>query len=389
MGRLARVATNVGLALVSVSLGLLLCEGVFRVIGIDFAREEKNWRASPVFYRQPTVPTGEVFFRRPGPDEWIGRVVNSRALRVKPRPNPYSGEPTITVRYNEMGFRNPPDLVDWDIAVAGDSFTELGHLRAEDLFTTILGQILHVRVANFGASYTGPLTQLSYLRDFGVSRSTRHAVTVFFEGNDLADLDAEYRALLRWRATGQRDYREFTRQPSFMKAIYQAAVVTYEQIVHPIRPSDYVHAYFKGREGNVRVTLTYAPPGKSDLSKDTLQQLDYFFREYARFGRERRLTVWLAYMPSKERVLYGDLEFTNSAREVWRTWRPTDLPEAVAEIAKTYGIRFIDLTPALVDETRSSGRLVYNSILDSHLNALGSRIVAQELAQQMETARPE
>ena len=56
----------------------------------------------------------------------------------------------ITVQYDEAGFRNPAGMLDWDIAVAGDSFTELGYLRHEDLFTTVLGQILDARVLNLG-----------------------------------------------------------------------------------------------------------------------------------------------------------------------------------------------------------------------------------------------
>ena len=58
----------------------------------------------------------------------------------------------------------------------------------DQLFTTILGKMLNIRVLNLGVSHTGPLTQLSYLQDYGVSPSTKHVVIVFYEGNDLSDL---------------------------------------------------------------------------------------------------------------------------------------------------------------------------------------------------------
>ena len=41
---------------------------------------------------------------------------------------------------------------------------------------------------------------------------------------------------------------------------------------------------------------------------------------------------------------------------------------------------FIDLTPALVRETRQ-GRLTYNAIRDTHLNRHGATVVAQALAE--------
>lgn len=56
------------------------------------------------------------------------------------------------------------------------------------------------------------------------------------------------------------------------------------------------------------------------------------------------------------------------------------LPLAIAEKCSRYGIRFIDLTPALVEEGTRSGELLYNHVFDTHLNARGSEVVAKVLA---------
>jgi hypothetical protein len=291
----------------------------------------------------------------------------------------------ITVTYDRAGFRNRDDISDWDVAVAGDSFTELGHLRSEELFTTVLGQSLGVRVLNLGTGYTGPLTQLSYLRDYGIAGSTRirHAFIVFFEGNDLEDLAWEYEALGRWRLSGERAYRKFKKQPSGVKATYELLVKVAERRG---TQADHVDAYFRSVQGTIPISLAYTPPGRADIPEETRQALSYFFDEYARFGKERQLAVWLAYMPSKERVLHGQMEFAKDAPEQFRNWRPTDLPALVSELCDRDGIRFIDLTPALITETVRTRKLLYNSIYDTHLNSHGSLAVGRELVRQAGSA---
>jgi hypothetical protein len=114
-----------------------------------------------------------------------------------------------------------------------------------------------------------------------------------------------------------------------------------------------------------------------------MQQLEYFFRKYVEFAKRKEVKAWLAYMPCKLRVVYGHIEFTQGATESQKKWKPSDLPRAISEISDRYGIEFIDLTPALVEETNRSGELLYNSISDTHLNARGSLIVAKELARRL------
>lgn len=379
-------STKFCLSVLSLFVILALCEGFFRAIGFDFAREERAWRDVPIYYRLPIVPTGEVFFRRPGPESWTGQVLNSRLMQLHIVPNPYSDEPMITVKYNKVGFRNRDDISDWDITVTGDSFTELGYLRDEELFTTILGEILNVRVLNLGVSYTGPLTQLSYLRSYGVSKSTKHAVVVFFEGNDLDDLVMEHESLIHWRESGQRDERNFKKQPSVIKTLVQHLQVWVSG--HLSAPTDHVNAYFKSPHGDIPVSLSYAPPDRSEIPEETIQSLNYFFGEYADFGTERQIMVWLAYMPSKRRILEDQIQFVDGADEKIRNWRPTDLPNLISELCDQYGIRFIDLTPALVEDTKNKRHLVYNSIYDTHLNALGALIVGREMANRLATQSP-
>jgi hypothetical protein len=378
---ITRLSANICLSILSLFVFLVVSEAFFRLIRFDFAREEQAFRDMPIYGTQPTLPVGEVYFHRPGPATWTGRIL-SRNVQLAHVPwDPYASEPAVTAKYNKAGFRNPDELSDWDVAVTGDSFTELGYLPDDELFTTKLGKLLNRRVLNLGTSYTGPLTQLTYLKQFGVSPATRDTVVVFFEGNDLTDLDREYEDLLHWKETGRRPLRNFKKQTSFARALYDTGKQLSERFAkkHVI-----FNAYFASPGADIPVMLTYAPPAKSEVSKQSLERLDYFFSEYARFGAERKVTVWLTYMPGKERVLHDYLTFTDDADRKLRTWQPNDLPALISEFCDKYGIKFIDLTPAFMAETKKNMHLLYNPILDSHINARGSELVARELARHLD-----
>lgn len=378
-GMMSSNSTNFCLSLLSVLVLLTISESIFRLIEFDFTGGEQAWHQIPPYYRQPISPTGEAFFKRPGSEQWTGQVLNTRLKQLGILPNPYANEPVITVEYDRRGFRNPAHMSDWEIAVVGDSFTELGYLAYEQLFASILARTLNVSVLNLGTSGTGPLAQLSYLHDYGIAASTKHTIVMFFEGNDLTDLAVEYEALVRWKETGQRDFREFKKQPSLVRYFNEAVRRVGHQLLHRSE-SDPVTAYFKSSEGDIPVTLKYAPPGRAQLSTETMDHLHYFFRQYGDYGKDHHITVWLAYLPSKLRVLYGQLEFSATANEELKNWQPTDLPKVISELCDQYQIKFIDLTPALIRETRRDKQLLYNSIYDTHLNSDGSLVVGQELA---------
>lgn len=376
---LQRTSTNVSLLVFTIFIVAGAAEGFFRVIDYDFNYQERAYFRTPPFYRQPIEPTGVAFFKRSGPEEWTGQVLTTQLRYYNVSPNPYTDEPVITVRYDSAGFRNPDDLTDWEVAVVGDSFTELGYLPYDQLFTTILGRILDKRVRNLGVSQTGPLTHLSYLRDYGVAASTEHAVIVFFEGNDFWDIIDEFADTMSQERTGQRKYRSFERQKSMLRA--------FDQLLHvpqtrSIDADSSIQAYFRSATGEIPITLVYTPPTASEALADRrmVDALHEFFRSYSDFGEENNLTLWLALMPAKIRIVHGHVRFADKAADRFRQWKPSDLPQVLSDISSSYGVRFVDLTPSLMRETVRSRTLLYNTIYDTHLNALGSSVVAHELA---------
>ena len=366
------------LVLVSTLLSVLAVEGVCRLIGFDFeAGRRRAFMAYPIFHRQPRKPLGDVFFHRYGPVTCTGQVLATGLRREGGLDSAYVDEPEVTIAYDSEGFRNPEDLTDWAVVVVGDSFVEQGYLPYEDLFTTRLGRLLGVPVKNAGASYSGPLSYAAYLEHFGAAPGARHALMVFFEGNDLTDVEREGQWAQLFEITGKREYREFVKQPSFLKAGYRFV----SRLVKGERQRDrfFRHAYFQADDGEVAVSTIYTPPDSGDVRPLTRYHLDRALADWAATADTLGLKPWLVFMPAKRRVLHDRLRFTDETPPEYVAWRPTDLPAFMEQRADSHGIGFIDVTPVLLRETRQ-GRLTYNPIWDTHLNRLGSARVAEALA---------
>ena len=367
------------LVLVSTALCVLAVEGVFRLIGFDFETgQEEAYQAYPIFYRQPRKPLGEVFFHRDGPASWTGQVIATGLRNDGGLDEAYADEPDATITYDRDGFRNPDLLPDWDLVVIGDSFVELGHLPYDALFTAHLGRLLGARVKNIGTSYSGPLTYVEYLKHFGEAPSARHALMVFFEGNDLADIEREAAWQHTFETTGERPYRTFEKQSSFLKAAYRFA----QRLRQGTFQQDHAfqNAFFTTPGGEQPVSVNYTPPRSDQVSPQVKAAMERTLAAWATTARALGMQPWLVYMPCKRRVLDGHLRFLDNAPPNLAAWQPTDLPAFMKQRAEQHAIHFVDVTPALVRETRQ-GRLTYNGIWDTHLNRHGTSVVAQTLAE--------
>jgi hypothetical protein len=382
---LARLSFDFCLALLGLAAATTLIEGGARLVGFDFRGLEAARRRLPPFYQKPMVSTGDVFFRRPGPFAWRGQVIRTCLETLRWSTDDYRDEPVITVRYDGFGFRNEPRPSEWEVSVAGDSFTELGYLPYEALFTTRLSQRTGWRVLNLGVSHTGPLSHLHYLETYGLSPATRHTVIVFYEGNDFEDLDREAHARASFRAQGRYEPEEFRPQSSFL-----GALADWLSRSDPPPPESLAaDALWSGPAGEVALTFENTAPSSRSLDPGTIATFDQFLSRYAELGRARAVRVWLAYMPCKARVLHGHARLTAEGKANLAGWEPTDLPAFVARRCTEAGVAFLDLTPALVAALETDQQLPYNPRYDSHLNAHGAEVVSRALAAALDpTARP-
>jgi hypothetical protein len=318
--------SSLALALASFVTSVLVVETAFRALGFDFAFRARAFEKLPIFYRQPVVSVGSVFFRRPGPARWEGQVLTPGMERVGVAPELRPAEPEVSISYDELGFRNPEDLRDWKAA------------------------------------------------------SARHAVLAFFEGNDLQDLQREARGLAEAQRRG---FPPTVRSPLLERIQPQSSFLraSWELLARERRrpPSHVGNAFFVHGGTSTPVTLSYAPPGAEDLGPRMRALLESALQDWADAARSLGMRAWLLYLPCKERVLHGRLRFRREAPPKLAGWTPTDLPELVGTLAARHGIGFVDPTPELEAEV-AEGRLPFNGIWDTHLDRLGCRVVARVLA---------
>ncbi len=258
------MVSKILLAALSVLATIAALEVIFRALEVDLDRKEAAFLERPIYYRQPTESVGSVFFRRPGPDEWRGNVLSEYFLQHRRpedrRDDPYASLPVVTVRYDEQGFRNPDDLDDWQMVVVGDSFTEAGYLRQEDLFSDVAASRLGIRARNLGVSFTGPATYNFYLTEYGASPSLRVAVLAFFEGNDFEDLLRERLALAQYARRGKRPNREIVPQTSLLRfAKSRIDIAIFRARERAAGRALGREAEFNSKDGWIPVDFLYAP----------------------------------------------------------------------------------------------------------------------------------
>jgi hypothetical protein len=111
-----------------------------------------------------------------------------------------SGE-YIIYRSDEHGFNNPEKIYtpgDVEIVLIGDSFAEGACVPPEENLAGQLRKKGH-RVLNFGQGGSGPLFQLAVLTEYAAPLRPPMVLWLYYEGNDLGDLERESKSPLLTR----------------------------------------------------------------------------------------------------------------------------------------------------------------------------------------------
>lgn len=365
-----------------VFLGLVLTgEAAFRLIGHDFDRVDGRTRdkrdAYPLCFQLPDQPLPEVFFQRKGLSEWTGRPLAGFLEARRGTDDAYADETPFTLRYDRDGFRNPPDLKDWEVVVVGDSFVESGYLPPDQLFTSVAAEASGLSLRNLGQVNTGAFAQIRFLRAFGPAPSCRRVVLAFYDGNDVIDTEQERQDLRRHEQDGWRPFRVPPPQTSLIKAAYRLVRDTLS--FAPPRTFQDAWLTSGGREQPVTIRPAPMPVDPDRMTETQRRALEQALSDYAVAARELGMAPSLLYVPANNRTYHGLLRFSERADPEARSWIPGDLPAWMRDRCEQEGIRFIDACPAL-REAAERGVLVYNPILDTHLNVQGSQIVGRVLA---------
>jgi len=362
---------------------LLLCwlvaELMFRIAGFDFADPERALEKVPPFYRIPTEAVGTYAYHRPAGLHWQGRPLKTQ-LRLQGFSDPaYDQEAEVRIDYDKDGFRNPSAMPDWSLVFVGDSFTELGHLPSEHLFTSIVAAGSGRTVKNLGTSYTGPLTHLAYLEHYGLAAETRDAVLVFFEGNDLDDLVAEGARQAQATRPGYKHgnlFQTHVPQRSLTRALFNSLgnLSASPQL-------SAANATYEVAGQRQRVTVNYAPHEMQVGGQRWELMLEALDR-WVQLCEQHEIQAWFLYMPCKHRVLYPFLHVDTDAHPVLRSWKPGGLPGQLSRLCENRQVIFLDAT-AVLQRSAAEGQLPYNTVFDTHLNERGSRQVGELFLERM------
>lgn len=106
--------------------------------------------------------------------------------------------PWILYRTDEHGFGNPPGqwrLPRAELALIGDSFTQGQCVHVADAYPSLVRARYPATIVT-GTPNAGPLSELGMLREFIAPLKPARLLWLYYEGNDLTDLEAEKRTPL-------------------------------------------------------------------------------------------------------------------------------------------------------------------------------------------------
>lgn len=377
---------NTGLILVSLLMGLLLCELVLRLVSHE----------SDIM---PVIPT---------PDPILGWRL-----------------PPFQSGLDARGFRNITAEGDFPIVFIGDSMIYGSGLPLRDAVPQQMSLMLREKVYNMGGPAYGPI---QYYQLFKESRNMhpRKTIIAIFMGNNL--LKAYFMAYQhepwKWLLNESGDDYElqtishcslpvdYTKidfqyldpekvllhspNKGFIRAVHEflssySAIYanSYERIVKPLvqKRLELPGVYFY----STAIDTVFVPGGNlryQDLQDNRVRRgllITKKIIELLATEQRGKHDLLFIILPTKENVYYNFLKSNNIAlpnefeccvhyeREIYR-W--------LSNVIKSHGFEFIDVFPPL-EKSATNGVLLYNHLSDCHLNAKGSQIVATTIGNAM------
>jgi len=280
------------------------------------------------------------------------------------------------LRYDHRGFRNDRDMDQADVVVIGDSYVESPMLPNASLLTTRLSHRLGASVANLGTSGYGPEQELVVLKRYALALQPKTIVWVFFEGNDLSQLDPEEQD-----ASEIQDGRAIEDQ-YWMRSLTRNLLLSSRKAVQGcVSHPDYMRLRGRFQDASGKTTTLYfweKLPTLKPTDRLRLDRLRSILTEAYELSRQRGVRLVVAFAPAKHRVHQG-LDNFEPLTEEMKTWPVNELPHEVESMVKGLApqIDFIDLTQPL-REAAAQGVLTYLPD-DTHWTTEGQRVAGEAI----------
>jgi hypothetical protein len=381
------------LILLSLAVGLLICEGIVRLIR----------------------PASDIFPANPAADPILG-------IRLLP----------FQSGHDAKGFRNSSADGNFPIICIGDSMIYGIGVPRKYAIPQQLSRLLHERVYNMGLGSFGPVQYYQLLEQ---SRQMHPQATIvaLFLGNDLRDAAymVQEKAHWQWLAqdigeAGQLQHITACAAPggdqvsqipyqdpstititlktsgsylwdvhSYLRLHSGLYALTYEGLVKP-----FIRRFFERSVHLKRPGAFYTPVVDTifvpDINLSSMNPHDPQVRlgllvtekiigmmAQGPAGRENRRSVRFVIMPTKENVYYDYLtskKVTLPPRFECAVHYERQITRWLQQVITAKGFRFIDVYTPMV-EAANRGTMLYHASSDAHPNIIGNRLVAQTLAQ--------
>jgi hypothetical protein len=277
-----------------------------------------------------------------------------------------------TFATDEAGFNNPSGT--WPLTrpahvfLVGDSFTQGDCVRGGAGIADQLRQ-RRPEVVNLGVGGNGPLMELAGIREYVQAGRVSYVFWLYFEGNDLHDLQRDSREpiLLRYldAAFGQ---NLLGRQVAVNQAVRQFVEHRTQDRIEgrSIVLRHLREAIWRVRSGQSVIARTATPKDKADSLPPL--PVPEFLRAVARGDADVKLRggqLVFVYLPEYFRLLGQPLS------------HPARQKDAVLRGVRSLGVPTIDMEHALRRHPSAEG--LFPLGLKAHYNDVGYRLIAEEL----------
>jgi hypothetical protein len=346
--------------------------GVIGVINYQalLGTQGRAWFDRPGYVRDPElVYRHEAHYRERG--SFIrGNIGQALCLPANP-PEEFD------LRYDQHGFRNDEDRDRADVVVIGDSYVESPMLPNSSLMTTTLKNMSGASVANLGISGYGPEQELIVLKRYALNLQPTTIVWVFFEGNDLLQLNGEEEEPDQTLQDTEAPHDDY-----WMRSLTRNLLVLSKNAARTCVPHQTYLQYrgqFQTMNGGQRELFFWEKSGPLRLKdRARLERLRTILREADDLVRQRGARFMVAFAPTSARVHHGLNNFEPSTPQM-QNWVMNNLPDEFEHMLRNVspGIEFIDLTVPL-REAAAAGVLTYIPD-DTHWTAEGQRVAGEAI----------
>ncbi len=268
-------------------------------------------------------------------------------------------------KLDRYGLRNVGDKRDPHIFCLGDSILVAGYTPVQATVTELLQEILQEQVLNVSEVGYSPQEELIRLHGLGLDLKGRNIMQFIFEGNDLTDS-------AKWRIEqGQSKANRWPQTGLFKQLLMR---------MHSGRKAAGMRrgGVFKAKDGS-KVSTYFLYDGPS--VQESIGELTHLQEHLAKAKREIEAQggeYRLVFVPTKLSVLHGLIAWNPGSTLSPPDRAKNEFSTKMKAFAREHDIPFLDLTPAM-RAAAEQGELPYYPA-DTHLNAVGHRVMAETLA---------